>query len=102
MLNESMKKVIQEISDACMDRGGVHKGSITLKLEFKMDQKDKIVEIFPTVDEKLPKAPLGRAGMFWVNGDGTLSRENPRQLTLDDELEKRRNEARFGNAGHQD
>lgn len=89
-LSELMKKCVREISDACLDRGGVQKASMTLKLEFKMDQKDKVVEIYPTVDEKLPKAPKGRVGMFFARADGSFTRENPRQLTLDDELERQR------------
>lgn len=89
-LTEAMKKAIEEISDACMDRGGKHKATIALKIEFIMDQRDKVLEVNTDLDTKLPKAPRGRAGMFFVGQDGFPSRENPRQLTLEDELERQR------------
>lgn len=89
-LTEAMKKAVREISDACLDRGGTHKASITLKLEFKMDQKDKIVEISAEVNEKMPKTPRGRGGLFFTDSEGNLTRENPRQLDLMDELERKR------------
>ena len=91
-LTAAVKKCVQEIADACTDRGGVQKSTITLKLEFKMDQKDKVVEIQATVDEKHPKAPRGRAGLFFCDSNGHLTRENPRQLTLDDELSRQRSQ----------
>jgi len=72
-LTEAMKKAVREISDACMDRGGVHKASITLKLEFKMDQKDKIVEISAEINEKLPKAQRPRGGLYFTDSEGNLT-----------------------------
>ena len=89
-LTEMMQRCIREIADACHDRGGKHKASLTLRLDFEMDQKDKVVEISAVINEKLPKAPRGRAGMYFADENGNLLRENPRQLTLDDELKKRR------------
>jgi len=90
LLTEKMKEGIREISDACHDRGGKHEAVLTLKLKFQMDQKDRVVEIYPDVDCKLPKAPLGRAGLYFANEKGEFLRENPRQLTLEDELERQR------------
>ena len=81
-MTEAVQRCVQEISDACLDRGGVHKASLTLTLTFKMDQKDKVVEIEASLVEKMPKAPRGRAGMYYC--------ENPRQMSFDDELQKRR------------
>ncbi len=89
-LGESMRECIQEISDACMDRAGKHKASITLKLDFVMNHKDKIVEVEADLQTKLPKAPRGRAGLFFCDAEGNLTRENPRQMTLEDELERQR------------
>lgn len=104
-LTKLVHKCVQEVSDACLDRGGVHKASLKLSLEFKMDQKDKVVEIQASVDEKMPKTPRGRAGMFYVTADGKLSRENPRQMSFD-ELEQRRQDQRAAHGsvggGHQD
>jgi len=89
-LSEEMRKCVQEIQDACMDRAGSHKASLTLKLDFVMNHKDKVCEIYPEVVTKMPKAPKGRAGMYFTDEDGNFTRENPRQLTLDDELERKR------------
>lgn len=89
-LDGLMQNCIREISDACMDRAGTHKATMNIKLEFQMNHKDKVVEIYADVSEKLPKTPRGRCGLYYCNADGHLTRENPRQLTLDDELEKKR------------
>lgn len=89
-LSEVIKKCVREISDACHDRGGKNEASLKLTLKFVMDQKDRIVEIYPAIDEKYPKVPMGRAGMFFAGIDGELLRENPRQETFEDELERQR------------
>lgn len=90
--DRKMANCIKEISDACLDRAGTHKAELTIKIKFEMNHKDKVVEIYPDLQEKLPKAPRGRGGLYYCNADGFLTRENPRQLTLEDELEKRRME----------
>ena len=91
-LTEKIKEAVSEIADACFDRGGAHKSTVTLKLDFAMNQKDRIVEVGADIVTKYPKAPRGRAGMFFCSADGTLTREDPRQRTFDDELERRRAE----------
>ena len=55
-LTESMQRCISEISDACADRGGKHKASITLTLNFTMDSKDKLGEIEAALAEKKVQA----------------------------------------------
>lgn len=89
-LSEAMRKCIKEISDACLDRGGSHTSTLTLSLKFKMDQKDKMLEVSADFAEKVPKAPRGRAGIFYADEHGNPLRENPRQLTLEDELARKR------------
>lgn len=89
-LTAAMKKCVEEISDACLDRGGVHKASLVLKLDFVMNHKDKIVEVTADINEKYPKAPRGRAGMFFCDKEGNLTRENPRQMSFEDELARKR------------
>lgn len=98
-LSERIKKCCSEIADACLDRGGTHKASVSLTLDFVMNHKDKIVEVTASLSEKLPKAPRGRAGMFFMDKDGNLTRENPRQMTFEDELSRRRNADRIEEAG---
>jgi len=94
-MTEAVKRAIKEISDACLDRGGTHKASVTLRLDFVMSQKDKIVEITADVQEKHPKAPRGRAGVFFCNSEGELMRNSPHQMTIEDELQKRRDAERI-------
>lgn len=92
LMTKAVAKAVQEVADACADRGGKHKATVTLSLEFTMDQKDRTVEIHPKVDEKHPKVPLGRAGIYFVGSGGRLLRESPRQLTIEDEFERKRQE----------
>lgn len=66
-----------------------------------MNQKDKIVEVQADVSEKYPKAPRGRAGMFFCDKDGNLTRENPRQMSFD-ELANRRTGERDDRVVHAD
>lgn len=89
-LSDRLRHCVQEISDACLDRGGSHKATLVIKLDLSMNQRDKVVEIQATVDEKTPKAPRPRAGIYFCNDEGYLTRENPRQLTIEDELQRKR------------
>lgn len=93
-LSDLVQKCVTEISDACYDRGGKHTSSMTLRLDFSMSQKEKIVEIGVDVQSKFPKAPRGRAGIFFADAKGRLTREDPRQRSMMEELEKSRRVAR--------
>lgn len=98
-LSQKLKAAVREISDACADRGGKHTASITLKLSLMMDQKDKVIEVSAEINEKMPKAPRGRAGLFFCDADGNMTRENPRQMSFDDELQRRRDERTMSRSG---
>lgn len=98
-LSELLHKAVQEISDACLDRGGKHSASITLKVQLTMDAKDKVIEVSADVSDKMPKAPRGRGGLFFAGRDGFLSRENPRQQDMFDDLQRRRDERTMQTAG---
>lgn len=89
-LTEKIQECIKEISDACCDRGGKHKASVTLKIDFSMDQKDQLVEIECDLKTKIPQTPRGRGGIFFTDSQGNLTRENPKQRSFDDELERQR------------
>jgi hypothetical protein len=90
LLTEAMQKAIEEVSNACMDRGGKHKSTVTFKIDFIMSQKDRILEIDCDINEKHPKVPLGRVGVFFVGNDFFPAREDARQMTLEDELARKR------------
>ncbi len=98
-LSETLKRCVKEVSDACCDRGGKHKSKMTLTIEVSMDQKDKVIEIYTALDEKHPKAPRGRAGMFFCDKEGNLTRNSPHQMTIEDELQKKRNQETMNTAG---
>lgn len=89
-LSEAIRECVSEIADACCDRGGTHKSSITLKIDFKMNHKDRFLEVEADFNSKLPKTPRGRGGIFFCDADGNLTRQDPRQLELTDELERKR------------
>ncbi len=91
-LTEAIQRCTSEISDACADRGVKHKASLTLTLTFTMDAKDKLVEIEAALTEKLPKAPRGRAGIYFLDAHNKLTKENPRQMQMFDEVAERRRE----------
>lgn len=56
------------------------KGSITLKLDFVVE--DGTVTISPDIAVKEPK-PARATGFFWLRDDGSLSTEHPAQTKLD-------------------
>ena len=87
---EALQECIQEVADACSDRGGKHKVTMTITLDVTMDQRDRVVEIVPAVSNKLLKEPKPRPDAFWINTDYNLTTNNPRQMTFEDELAKKR------------
>ena len=88
-LSENIKKCVKEIADACCDRGGKHKATLTLKVDFVMNQQDKFVEVTADVKTKVPEAPRGRGGIFFAHDDGSLTRQDPNQRTFDEVMTKR-------------
>lgn len=89
-LNQAMQKCINEVTEACFERGGTNKATLTVQVTFKMDQKDKVMETHVDFDTKMPKKLRGRTGMYFVDGDGHLTRENPMQSSFADELAEHR------------
>lgn len=98
-IGEAIRECVSEISDACADRAGTHKASVALKLDFVMNHKDKIVEVSADLQTKLPKTPRGRGGLFWCDAEGNLTKQNPHQMSFEDELERKRNESRMERSG---
>ena len=89
-LGEAMRECVREIQDAATDNGGTHSSKLTLDLTFKINHKDRYVEIYPEFKTKLPKLPRGSRAIFFADADGNFTREDPRQLTIEDEMEKQR------------
>jgi hypothetical protein len=64
------------------------KGELVLKLPFKLNNAGQI-ECVPKLDLKKPRRAMG-TGIYYVTDDGRLSRRDPTQDDLFDELEERR------------
>jgi hypothetical protein len=63
-------------------------GSLTLTLKFKVNKAGQI-ELDPTIAIKKPCLALG-TGIYFAREDGTLSRRDPHQMDIEDEIERQR------------
>jgi hypothetical protein len=63
-------------------------GSITLRLAFKVNKAGQI-EITPDIAMKKPTRNLG-TGIYFATDDGRLTRRDPNQMDIEDEIERRR------------
>lgn len=79
-------KLLSELMQAVRDTGG--KGEISLKLPFKVNEAGQI-ECVPKLTMSKPRRPLG-TGIYYVTEDGRLTRRDPGQSDMFDELESRR------------
>ena len=85
LLRESdnqMERVVQAMSETGGD------GEITIKLPFKLNKAGQI-ECTPKVSAKVPQRPMG-TGIYFSDDDGRLSRRDPNQMDIEDEIERRR------------
>jgi len=71
-----------ELMEAVKRTGG--KGDLTIKLPFKVNEAGQI-ECLPTVSCKKPRKPLG-TGIYYVTDEGRLTRQDPSQDDLFDEV----------------
>lgn len=65
-------------------------GELSLKLKFKVNKAGQI-EVVPDLAIKKPTRSLG-TGIYFANDDGRLSRRDPNQLDIEDEIERRRSQ----------
>ena len=63
-------------------------GSLTMTLKFKVNKANQ-VELDPTITIKKPVIALG-TGIYFAGGDGTLTRRDPMQMDIEDEIERQR------------
>lgn len=77
---------LKELVDAIGRTG--NGGSLTLKLAFKVNKAGQ-VEAHPEITIKRPMRALG-TGIFYVTDDGELTRRDPNQMDIEDEIERRR------------
>lgn len=63
-------------------------GEFTMKIKFKNNKAGQL-EIDPSVTIKRPTRPLG-TGIYFLTDEGRLTRRDPRQMDIEDEIERRR------------
>lgn len=78
--------MLSEVLTAMNDTGG--DGAITLTLPLKRNKGGQI-ECTPRLKAERPRAALG-TGIYYATEDGRLTRSDPGQLDMLDELEPRR------------
>jgi hypothetical protein len=77
---------LEKVISAMYETGG--SGEVTIKLPFKLNKGGQI-ECTPNISSKVPKHPMG-TGIYFADDDGQLSRRDPNQLDIEDEIERRR------------
>lgn len=79
-------EALRQLAKACMETG--KKGTLTLTLTLKPGDEESVT-VLDDVSPKLPK-PDTRGSNLFVDEDGNLSRNNPRQLEMldDDDADK--------------
>lgn len=82
--------LLAEMIRAIHEHGG--KGDLTLKLSVKKNDAEQL-EFTPTLKMNKPRRALG-LGIFFATDEGELSRTDPNQDDLFDELEDRRERSR--------
>ncbi|WYK04444.1 hypothetical protein DWF04_015660 [Cereibacter sphaeroides f. sp. denitrificans] len=85
-LLEQGDQMLNELVDAVQLTGG--KGSLTITLPLSMNKAGQI-ECTPKVDVKKPRRAMG-SGIYYATNDGRLTRRDPSQSEMFDELEGRR------------
>lgn len=77
---------LAKVMEAMSETGG--DGSITIKIPLKFNKAGQ-VEVTPSITSKIPQRPMG-TGIYFADDDGRLSRRDPNQLDIEDEIERRR------------
>ena len=77
---------LSELVEAISATGG--SGSMTLKIALKPNKAGQI-EIVPDLTIKKPARALG-TGIYFATDDGRLTRRDPHQMDIEDEIERRR------------
>lgn len=78
-LTAAQQSLIAALHDAALNKGGKPKGSISLKLEYSLEEG--MVEIHSDIKAVEPKTKRART-MMWVTPENNLSRSNPKQRGL--------------------
>lgn len=79
-LNKAWNELIRTLMGLEVNEG-VRKSKGTLTVKLGVEYEDGTVKLKIEEALKLPKAPQ-RAAVYWVTGDGRLTPNNPRQLSM--------------------
>ena len=85
LLSEGDSK-LSELVEAMRTTG--EGGALTLTLKFKVNKAGQL-ECDPTLALKKPSRALG-TGIFFATDDGRLTRRDPNQMDIEDEIARRR------------
>lgn len=77
---------LEKVISAMHETGG--DGKLTITLPFKLNKSGQI-ECKPKVEAKIPTADVG-TGVYFASEDGALSRRDPMQMDIEDEIAARR------------
>ena len=66
-------------------------GDLTMKMKVKVNKAGQL-EIVPEITIKKPSRALG-TGIYFATDEGRLTRRDPHQLDIEDEIERRRSAA---------
>lgn len=81
-IDQQLGEVIQAMAETGSD------GEVAIKLPFKLNKAGQI-ECTPKVTAKTPRSVIG-TGIFFADDDGRLTRRDPRQMDIEDEIRRRR------------
>lgn len=80
--DEQLEKIISAMAETGSD------GELTIKLPFKFNKGGQI-ECTPKISAKIPQRVMG-TGIYFADDDGRLTRRDPNQMDIEDEIERRR------------
>lgn len=81
-------QLLSSVIEAMHTNGG--DGEITIKFPFKLNKAGQI-ECTPKLTSKVPQKPMG-TGIYFSDDEGRLTRRDPNQYDIEDEIERRRSE----------
>lgn len=80
--DEHLSNIVAEMKETGGD------GKLTVELPLKFNKAGQI-EVNPKLTPKVPQRPIG-TGIYFADDDGRLTRRDPSQYDIEDEIERHR------------